>query len=159
MFGQSGTPSDTSVTTVARPDLLSPDSAACEMPLPGDDELNEFLDANPHLPPPSIPSAPIVLPDNNLPFGFVPLSGPTTVMMASCSHTPRFSEQHTAGPPPTAPSYLEFHPRPSTSFEPARESVNTPADQARSRVHLSSLGSASSPAPLQRPISLFSDDT
>lgn len=127
------------------------------MPLPGDDELNEFVDANPHLAPPSNPSAPIVLPDNQLPFGFVPLSGPTTVMMASRSQTPRQSDQYAAAMLPAGLSYPDSRSRPSTAFEPVRESFNA-YKSPTSRHRKMSLGSASSPAPLQRPISLFSDD-
>jgi len=153
----SGTPSDTSVTTVVHPNLLSPDDAAREMPLPGDEELNEFLETNPDLLPPSNQNAPIVLPNNQLPFGFVPLTGPTTVMMSSRSQTPRLSEQYAAAMLPTGLSYPDSYSRPSTSFEPARESADTPGEPT-SRHRLLSLGSASSPAPLQRPISLFSDD-
>jgi hypothetical protein len=145
------------VATVAQPNLLNPEAAVREMPLPGDDELNEFVDANPHLAPSSNHTAPIVLPDNQLPFGFVPLSGPTTVMMASRSQTPRMSEQYAAAMLPTGLSYPDSHSRPSTAFEPARASSNTHASPT-SRPRNMSFGSALSPAPLQRPISLFSED-
>jgi len=156
----SDTPSYASEATVAHPNLLSPDSAAREMPLPGDEELNEFLDANPNIPPPSSRNNPIVLPDNRLPFGFVPLTGPITVM-SSRSETPRLGEQFATVMLSSGLSYPELYTRPLTSFEPAREHTNplSNPNTPKPRHRVQSLGSALSPAPLQRPISLFSDDS
>jgi len=151
----SGTPSYASDVTV-HPNLLSPESAAREMPLPGDEVLNEFVDANPHIEPPKNNNPPIILSNSQLPFGFVPLAGPTTVMMASRSQTPRLRDEYSLTAFPAGLSYSDFYTRPSTSFEMAREpSTNPPFNTIRSRVQ--SLGTTLSPAPLQRPISLFSD--
>lgn len=130
------------------------------MPLPGDDELNEFLEANENLQPPSGRGRPVILPDNQLPMGFVPLAGPT-VMMASVpsrGQTPRLSEQYPFAPLPKGLSYPEPVSRPSTSFEVERPSANNSSSASSSRTRRR-LFSAPSPAPLQRPISIFSEDT
>lgn len=91
-------------------EFLSPESANHELPLPGDDELNEFLDDHAHLLAPGSghpPSQPqhqnlsqrqkgydfymqnqgnVV---NELPMGFVPLSGPTVTVMHMSSSPPK----------------------------------------------------------------------
>jgi hypothetical protein len=134
------------------------------MPLPGDDELDEFADTHVHhLGPSSRGNMSFSLLDNRLPAGFVPLSGPTTVMMAPGAarmQSPKVNGNYVAAPLPAGLSYPEPLSRSLTSFElvkPPPNKARSPPGSSRSRTRVLSLES-SSPAPLQRPISLFSDD-
>jgi hypothetical protein len=157
----SGSPSNTSpATTTAHPNLLSPEDPR-DLPLPGDDELNEFLDTHGHhFPPSGFGSSTF---DNQLPAGFVPLSGPTTIMMAPGAarmQSPKLNGNYVAAPLPAGLSYPEPLSRSLTSFElvkPRPNKTTSPTGSSQLRRRVLSLES-SSPAPLERPISLFSDD-
>lgn len=136
------------------PQFLSPEDANRELPLPGDDELNQFLDDHAHLLGPGGFDNPIVLQDNQLPIGFVPLAGPT-VSMHMRSDTPRLNDDYASAP--GMGLGLSYPSRSSTAFEVERNSAASPTPSTRFRRRMMSLGSAASPAPLGRPISIFSD--
>ncbi|KAH7919799.1 hypothetical protein BV22DRAFT_1050814 [Leucogyrophana mollusca] len=156
----SESPSNASEHTVTRPELLSPDTANRPVPLPGEGASREppqqQQQQQQQQPRQSTPAP-------AFPAGFVPLSEPSTSSQRSQSraaHRDRAAgERYDVSPVPPGVSYPAppGRPRPSAppedyfSHQRPSSRPSAPPEDYFSRQR------STSPAPLQRPISLFTD--
>jgi hypothetical protein len=148
---KSQSPSDHSVPTVdTHPHLLGPEDAERPYALP---TSYDAASVERSLPPiPAGPPSP--LPSGQLPPGFIPLSVTPLVPAPSqlrSTSTPR--PQYEMAPIPPGVIYPDPPVRPATASS-LQKTISTPKSVRRRR---DSLGSTQSPAPLDRPISLFSN--